>query len=69
MNSQADATRAAILAKFQKMTEQEQQYMIDFVKLLLDKRRYQSAEQEAAARGMSLSEYEYQEYQKTHKEG
>ena len=69
MNDQTDATRAAILAKFQKMTEQEQQYMIDFVKLLLDKRRYQSAEQEAAARGMTLHEYAYREYQKTHKEG
>lgn len=69
MNSQADATRAAILAMFQKMTEQEQQYMIDFVKLLLDKNRCQSAEREAAARGISLHEYAYQEHQKTHKEG
>ena len=69
MNAQADATREELLALFREMTEQEQQYMIYFVKLLLDKERYQSAERDAAARGMSLSEYEYQEYQKTHKEG
>ena len=64
MNDQTDATREEILAKFSMLTEEEQKYIIDFASLLLDKERCQSAEREAVARGMTLSEYAYREYQK-----